>query len=167
MVADVTIDARLSRFTLAIFKDSGVYETDPKDAEVLEAGYKTGCAYFYSIMDTIISKKRDKRKHVKKRARNNRKYYKAKVNQKNRNRNRALYTRKNNYNWKHNNNWTHNNDFDFDIDFNELNDIIDEFIDHSHRADDRADNKADNDNDDKYVSNYNKFHSKVLIYLHV
>lgn len=47
MVSDTNFDARLSRFTLAIFQDSDMYEADPRDSEHFDPGRALGCKYYF------------------------------------------------------------------------------------------------------------------------
>lgn len=54
MVSDTNFDARMSRFTLAIFQDSNMYEADPKDSEHFDPGRALGCDYYFHRLSIFL-----------------------------------------------------------------------------------------------------------------
>lgn len=78
MVSDTNFDSRMSRFTLALFVDSGAYEADTKDGTDFQYGYQRGCDYYFGLFKKVL--KAEVRKQdflggkVKKRLRGKKKY---------------------------------------------------------------------------------------------
>lgn len=78
MVSDTNFDSRMSRFTLALFIDSGAYEANPKDGTEFQFGYQRGCDYyfglFYKVLEAEVAKKDFRGKRVKKKLKGKNKY---------------------------------------------------------------------------------------------
>ena len=55
MVSDTNFDSRMSRFTLAIFIDSGAYEADPHDGTDFQYGYHRGCDYYFGLFKKVLN----------------------------------------------------------------------------------------------------------------
>jgi hypothetical protein len=54
MVSDINFDSRLSRFTLAIFQDSGMFEANPRDGQQLDGTFQKGCQIFDRIIQRTL-----------------------------------------------------------------------------------------------------------------
>jgi hypothetical protein len=57
MVSDTNFDSRMSRFTLALFIDSGAYEANPKDGTDFQYGYLQGCDYYFGLFKKVLKTK--------------------------------------------------------------------------------------------------------------
>ena len=55
MVSDTNFDSRMSRFTLAIFNDSGAYEANPVDGTDFQHGYQRGCDYYFGLFKKVLN----------------------------------------------------------------------------------------------------------------
>lgn len=78
MVSDTNFDSRMSRFTLALFVDSGAYEADPRDGTEFQFGYQRGCEYYFGlfrkVLDAEVDREDFKGKRVKKKFKGKKRY---------------------------------------------------------------------------------------------
>ena len=72
MVSDTNFDSRMSRFTLALFIDSGAYEANPADGTDFDYGFQQGCDYYFGLFKKVLKTKVEKKdfngKKIKKKA---------------------------------------------------------------------------------------------------
>lgn len=54
MVSDTNFDSRITRFTLALFIDSGAFQAAPGDGAEFQFGFGRGCEYYFGLFRRVL-----------------------------------------------------------------------------------------------------------------